>query len=149
MLAQGPTLGGQQSGALRTCTYDRCALRIERAILGGRRIRIGLEGNSESVGPLGGGLIRSVGFVRGALTEAESGRRNAVKAAVLGVIGSIALTSALTSSLASSAEGDVAGSAWGGLVVAVPALITAGVQSVYADRHFSRAVWLYNRDLPR
>lgn len=149
MLAQGPTLGGQQSGALRTCTYDRCALRIEGAVFGGRKVRVGLEGNSESLGVLGGGLMRNVGFVPGALMEAESGRRNAVKAAIAGVIGTIALTSALTSPYATTFDGGGAGRAWGGLLIGAAAAVTAGVQATYADQHFSRSVWLFNRELPR
>ena len=149
MLAQGPTIDGQRSAALRTCTYERCALRIEGNFFGGRSIRTGLEGVAERVGMLGGGLVRNVGYVPGALMEAEAGRRNAVKAAIAGVIASIALTTAFTSPYASTFENNGAGRAWGGLLVGGAAIIVGGVQTIHADRHFSRSVWLFNRELAR
>ena len=149
MFAQGPTIDSQRSVALRACTYDRCALRFEGNFIGGRSIRIGLEGGSERVGLLGGGLVRNVGFVPGALMEAEAGRRNAVVAAIAGVIASVALTAALTSPYAYAFENDGAGRVWSGLIVGDAAAVVGGVQTIRADRHFSRSVWLFNREVAR
>jgi hypothetical protein len=41
------------------------------------------------------------------------------------------------------------GIAFGALTLGLAGTITAGVQAMYAERHYSRAVWLYNRELPR
>lgn len=81
--AQGPTISATQS-ALGRCSYDTCALRLDRAIFGGRKIVLGLDAISSPFGLIAG----SVGVVAGV------------------------------------------------------------VQATYAERHFSRAVWLYNRELP-
>jgi hypothetical protein len=144
--AQGPTLASAQT-ALSRCSYETCALRLDRSFTG-RRVSVGLEGVSSAMGPLGGGLIDAVQPVPAALAEAHAGRRNALKATIATVVASVAAVYAVQ-----GASGDPLlwndAQVFGGLAVSLAAAGTTLVQMTYAERHFSRAVWLYNREIPR
>lgn len=87
--------------------------------------------------------------VPGALTEARIGRRDAMIATVAGVIGAFAIGLAVDAlrrdDILSASDSQL----YGGLLVGTAAVVAAGVKSARADQHFSRAVWLYNRELPR
>ena len=98
------------------------------------------------MGLVGGGLANAVNRVPLALAEAQMGRRNAIKATVAAVVGSIAVLY-ITQGAFSDPLGSSDAQFVGGLLVSVAATGTGVVQSVYAERHFSRAVWLYNREL--
>lgn len=147
LAAQGPTVVAAQS-ALGRCTYETCAIRLDRSFVGGRRINSGLEGVSVPMGFVGGGLVRAVDAVPRALDEASRGRRNAIKATVVGVIAGLALAYSLE-----GARGDPLlwndAQVFGGILAAGAATVVTVQQSIYAERHFSRAIWLYNRELPR
>lgn len=145
--AQGPVAAAVQS-SLRRCTYDTCAIRLDRAFFGGRRVHVGLDALSSPMGIVGGGLVLAVDAVPLAVEEATMGRRNAIRAAVAGLIGGLALTYSLQGT-----RGDPLGwnngQVFGGLLLGGVAIVAAGQQSIHAERHFSRAVWHYNRELPR
>jgi hypothetical protein len=146
--AQGPTLDAAQSG-LGRCTYETCALRRERTMFGGSSIVTGRVGAATPMGLLGGGLVLAVERVPGALVEAQQGRRNAIIAAIAGVVGGLAISLALQNALRDDILAASDGQFYGSILVGVGATAVFGVNSVRADRHFSRAVWLYNGELPR
>jgi hypothetical protein len=146
--AQGPTVANARA-TVDTCTYATCAIRLDRAFFSGRKVIVGLDGQELSLGPLGGGLVSVVDRVPAAAAEARSGRRNAIKSVVAGTLGSIGVIVAVRR----YGERDLfirnEGLNFGVLTLGLAGAITAGVQGMYAERHYSRAVWLYNRELPR
>ncbi len=146
--AQGPTVDAAQT-ALGRCTYETCAIRRERTMFGASVIVTGRIGAATPMGLLGGGLVLAVDRVPGALAEAQKGRRNAIIAAIAGVVGGIAMTLALQNAFRDDILAASDGQLYGSLLVGVGATAVYGVNSVRADRHFSRAVWLYNAELPR
>ncbi len=109
----------------------------------------GRDGVWTSMGVLGGGLVFAVAPVPGALEEAQHGRRDAIVAAVAGVIGGLALSASLQASTSADILAASDTQLWGGLIVGAAGLGIWGVKAVNADNHFSRAVWLYNRELAR
>lgn len=145
--AQGPVAAAAQP-LLRRCSYETCAIRLDRSFFGGRRINVGLDAMSSSMGVFGHGLVAAVDAVPVAVQEAAQGRRNAIKSAIAGLIGSLALTYSLQGARGDPLEWNDA-QVFGGLALAGVTIVVAGQQSIYADRHFSRAVWLYNREIPR
>jgi hypothetical protein len=143
-----PTITATQS-ALGRCSYETCAIRLDRSFFGGRRVMIGLEGVDNSMGLIGGGLVNAVDRVPAALAEAQSGRRNSIKAQIFGVVGVFAVAYSLQSAYGTDPLEWNDGAVFGALAVGSAATVTGLVQAMYAERHFSRAVWLYNRELPR
>ena len=146
--SQGPTVTASQS-ALGRCTYDTCAIRIDRSLFGSRKVTVGLDAFSSSMGLFGGGLADAVDRVPLALEEAQQGRRNMIKGLVTGVIGSFAILYSIQSTRGIDPLEWDNGRVFGSLIFGSAATIAGVVQTVYAERHFSRAVWLYNRELPR
>lgn len=147
--AQGPTLAAAQS-VLGQCSYETCAIRLERTFFSGRRINVGLESVSSSqMGVTGGGLVNAVNRVPLALDEAQKGRRNTIKAVIAGAIGTFAVYYSFQGTRGIDPLAWDDSRVFGGLIVGSAAAMTGLVQSVYAERHFSRAVWLYNREIPR
>ncbi len=147
--AQGPTLAAAQS-ALGQCSYETCAIRLERTFFSGRKISIGLEAvTSSQMGLVGGGLVNAVNRVPMALNEAQQGRRNALRAVVAGAIGTLALYYSIQGTRGIDPLDWDDSRVFGGLILGSAASVTGLVQTVYAERHFSRAVWLYNREIPR
>ena len=145
--AQGPVASATQS-SLRRCTYETCAIRLDRSLFGGRRVNVGLDVISSPMGLVGGGLMTAVDAVPLARDEVMMGRRNAIRSAIVGVIGALALAYSLQGTRGDALEWND-GQVFGGLIVGGVATVAAVQQSIYADRHYSRAVWLYNRELPR
>lgn len=147
--AQGPTVAAAQS-VLGRCSYETCAIRLERTFFSGRKINVGLESVSSSpMGLVGGGLVNAVNRVPLALDEAQKGRRNTIKAVVAGVISTAAVYYAVQGTINVDPLDWNDGRVFGSLLVGTASAMTTLVQSVYAERHFSRAVWLYNREIPR
>ena len=146
--AQAPTISAAQS-ALGRCSYETCALRLDRAIFGGRKIIVGLDAISSPFGLVGGGLIDAVGRVPGAVAEAQSGRRSAIKAGILGLLGSLAIAYSVQGTRGIDPLEWNDAQVFGGLIAGSVGVVAGLVQATYAERHFSRAVWLYNRELPR
>jgi hypothetical protein len=144
--AQGPTVAATQS-ALSRCSYETCAIRLDRSLFGGRRVTVGLDAKSTPMG-IGGGLVNAVAAVPQAAEEAQRGRGNSIKAFAAGVIGALAVTWSVSGTGSDALEWNN-GKVFGGLALGLAATLTAGQQAVYAERHFSRAVWLYNREIPR
>jgi hypothetical protein len=146
--AQGPTVASARV-AVSDCTYVTCAIRLDQKFFGGRRVVVGLEGQDVAFGALGGGLVSVVERVPAALTEARMGRSNTIKSSIAGALGSIVVIAALRR----YGERDLfirnEGLSLGVLALGVTGAVTAGVQRIYAERHYSRAVWLYNRELTR
>ncbi len=146
--AQAPTVTAARS-SLGPCSYETCALRLDRAIFGGRKIIIGLDAVSSPFGLAGGGLVSAVGQVPGALEEAQSGRRNAIKSAILGLLGSLAIVYSVQGTQGIDPLEWNDAQVFGGLIAGSVGVVAGVVQATYAERHFSRAVWLYNRELTR
>jgi len=146
--AQAPTMA-PVGGALAQCTYDRCALRLDRKLFGGETIRVGLDGDEVRLGFSGGVVTDLVAAVPDAVREAEQGMRKRTRGNIAVLIGSLIVTAAF-SSLGTDAAGEFnLGRALllgaGGSAVT----IYGGVQATRASQAFSRAIWQYNRAIPR
>ena len=126
------------------CTYDLCALRIEPALFG-PRIVAGADG--VPVGRLslfGGDLSAAVASNEVALEQARI-YEDARLPSVLAAVGASLL---LSVSSASEVGGDA--SVRTGALVGAVALSVVGIRlGLRSQRAASRAVWEYNRDLPR
>ena len=137
-----------QQGADSLCTYDACALRVESAFLGTRLVR-GTEGVPvASLGLFGSDLSEVVGSSERALEHARVYDRTRTPA-VLTALGAgllLAFGSAATNGEAFEVSDGVAlGALLGGIGLGVVSIRL----SVQSGRAFSRALWWYNRDLPR
>jgi hypothetical protein len=143
--AQSPAV---PTATLTGCTYDSCAIRLDRGIFGGPTIRIGLEGTPVRMGSFGGQLAKVVLRVPAAEREARAGRANAIRSYAASTLSAVA---ALTLAFGGSRLGGAGSESRIWTAVGVSALggTVASVQNVYAGRHYSRAVWLYNREIPR
>ncbi len=148
VMGQGPTISAARSAVSR-CAYDVCALRIEPAFFGSRKLVVGLDGVRTDFGMLGGGLIGAVDPVPAALAEARQGRRKNIVAAVAGIVAAAGIIVSLNSATSTGFDGTNDGQLFGALAVGAVGTVVAVVQQVGAERHYSRAVWLYNRELPR
>jgi hypothetical protein len=145
-LAQAPTVTAARS-APSNCPYEMCALRAEPGFFGGRVLVVGVDGVRTNFGIHAGGLISVVDRVPAALTEAQLGRRNAVVSTIAGFIGAIGIGIALNGTTNANIDKVGDGQFFGALAVGATGAIVAVVQRVFAERHFSRSVWLYNREL--
>ncbi len=131
------------------CTYDACALRIEPAFLGGLRIVRGAEG--ERVGRLG--LFGS--DLSEAVASSERAREYALEyersrtAATLVTLGGVALYALAVIGAESGPPSD-SNALWIGALAGGVGLTFYGTHlNLGSERARSRAVWWYNRDLPR
>ncbi len=145
-LATVPPAFAQEVPADSLCTYDTCALRVESAFLGTRLVR-GIEGVPVAgVGLFGSNLSEVVGSSERALEHARIYDRTRTPA-VLTALGAGLLLGfgAATAQDDQVSDGVSLGMTLGGLGLTVVS-IRLGSQS---QRAFSRALWWYNRDLPR
>jgi hypothetical protein len=145
--AQAQTDSAARVGPQR-CSYDVCGLRLERGWFG-RRIVRSVSGVSVPFGFVGEQLVVAVDGVPAARQEALMGRRNNIKSTIAGLVGGLAFAFALNQ----VTSGDILewneGQVIGGLLVGTAGAVVSGAQAIYADRHYSKAVWLYNRELAR
>ena len=127
------------------CTYDLCALRIEPALFG-PRIVAGADGAPVGrLGLFGGDLSAAVSSNEVALEQARI-YEDARLPSVLAAVGASLLLS--VSGASGVAGGDT--SVRTGAYVGAVALGVVGIQlGLRSQRAASRAVWEYNRDLPR
>ena len=144
--ATGPVTAVAQSATSAACTYDTCALRRE-GVFFSQRVLAGAQGRVVARGGFSGFRLDSAlaGSPR-ALAEARIHRREAGRGGLLmlvgGVLGGIGV--------AHAAGGDERSSAVTALVVSgAAASIVGGWRLQIADRALNRALWWYNRDLPR
>lgn len=128
------------------CTYDTCALRVESGLFSTRLVR-GVEGVPVS----GLGLFRSslsevVGGSERALEHARVYDRTRTPAALTALGAGLLLGLGLATAQDDQVSDGVSlGMTLGGLGLTVVS-IQLGTRS---QRAFSRALWWYNRDLPR
>ncbi len=143
--AQGP-VAGAASGGLAGCTSDRCALRLNYGF-GGDGVRVGLDGPTTGMGMTGCTLSRMVAPVPAARIEAERGWHQRTRGLVAGLISASVLSSL---SVAAVAQVDMdPGQVTALIGGSIATLIYGAVQGTRASQSFSRAVWLYNREIPR
>jgi hypothetical protein len=146
--AQGPTIAAAQT-ALRGCTYEACALRISTGVFSGERVSKGLMGQSEPFGFGGGGLVRAVNAVPSALKEAQAGRGLRIKGSVITVISALASGILTVAALREANSDALTRNLWIATGVSTVATFYGGALVSRSEEHFSRAVWLYNKELPR
>jgi hypothetical protein len=149
--------GAQQAEAARAgadaCTYDTCALRRERVVFGERLIvgtterRVRVRGLTFPVDSV---LARDAR----ALAEGRAYRREARTGALLSLVGTgLGLAGAIA--LGRDCEGrelnecSVQGSTATLLGAGIGVGALGGWRLTIADRALNRAIWWYNRDLPR
>ena len=145
MAAQGAARGGGQP-PLSVCTYDECGLRVEPGgILGGPALLRGSRGlRVARFGRLGPDLPRIVAGADSAVAHARAFRPLQRRAGVAGLLAGAAAVTALVLDVASDANNPAPFSIAAGALGA-----DAGFEAKRAARELSRAVWWYNRALPR
>jgi len=149
--AQAPTMD-PPGGALAQCTYDRCALRLDRKALnffGNETLRIGMDGAEMRLGFSGDVVTAMVAGVPEALRSAQQGSSARERGNIAVLVGSLVMFSALTQ-LGSDIDDTFISRR--SLVLAgagAGVSIYGGVQMTRGSQAFSRAVWLFNRALPR
>jgi len=149
--AQAPTMD-PPGGALAQCTYDRCALRLDRKafnFFGNETLRVGLDGAEMRLGFSGDVVTAMVAGVPEALRAAEQGSSARERGNIAVLVGSLVMFSALTQ-LGSDIDDTFISRR--SLVLAgagAGVSIYGGVQMTRGSQAFSRAVWLFNRALPR
>ncbi len=148
LFAQGPTLNDAQT-TLRNCTYETCALRLSTRVLSGVTVSRGLNGPHEDFGVAGGVLRRAVSAVPAARSEAEAGHRRYVRGGIFGIVGTVA--SAGLALLASRQENSDSRNR--NLLIGAGVMAGVGLygstQIARGDESYSRAIWLYNKEIPR
>lgn len=146
LAAVSPVLAQQVPDSL--CTYDACALRVEPAFLGARLVR-GTEGIPVAgLGLFSSNLSEVVAPSERALEHARIYDRTRTPAALtaLGAGLLLAFGSAATNGDAFEVSDGVAlGALLGGVGLGVVSIRL----SLRSRQAFSRALWWYNRDLPR
>jgi hypothetical protein len=145
--AQAPTISAAQT-TLKACTYDTCALRLERGAFLGDRVRVGLDGAKVGYGFTGAGVARAVESVPDALAAAKIGQRQRTVGQIVGLVA--AFTAAgLLSNVDFSGDSNDDARFWTAAGVGVAGGVIGGIQMSRSTESFSRAVWLYNKALPR
>jgi hypothetical protein len=145
--AQAPTMSTAQT-TLKQCTYEACALRLERGVFLGDRVRIGLDGAKVGFGFTGSGVTRSVASVPEALAAAKVGQRQRTIGQIVGLASAFTAAGLLsTADFSGNRNDDVR--FWTAAGVGVAGGIIGGIQLSRSTESFSRAVWLYNKALPR
>ena len=142
----GPFTAVAQSSAAPACSYDTCALRRE-GVFFSQRVLAGAQGRVVARGGFSGfrldsalaGSERALAEVRRHRREARLGSALSLAGAVLGGIGII--------------EGvRLDGATTHGAALTVAGALVSGVGAwrlQISDRALNRAIWWYNRDLPR
>ncbi len=162
--AQAPSPAGAAPAAPAACTYDACALRRERVFFS-ERILAGARG-TVAARPRFGGAFPIDSVVRAvpeALPEARRYRREQVRGQLLSLAGGVLSLAAVIDAVnRSGGDCDAVGvgpvvacsNGWragntalvlGGLAFSA----TGGWRLQIADRALNRAIWWYNRALPR
>lgn len=131
------------------CTYDTCALRLSSRVIGGMRVQRGLDGPWQRFGFAGGGVVRAVQSVPAAFAAADSGHRMFKAGAITSIIGGLASAVMFSAAARNDISGSsrntfIAGGFAGGLVS-----VFGGIQLTRGNERFSRAIWLFNREIPR
>ena len=165
LLAAGTAGAQAPAGVPAGCTYDACALRRERVFFS-ERLLAGTRG-AVVARPRFGGAFAVDSIVRGvpeAVPYAERYRREQVRGQVLTLVGTLLSAAALVDAVRNADGGTcavVAGVAgacsrdgWRGrdtalLLGGIAFNVTGGWRIQIADRSLNRAIWYYNRALPR
>lgn len=146
--AQGPTLDNAR-GVLQGCTYDSCALRLSTHLFRGVTVRKGLSGPEEQMGFAGGGIVRAVAAVPSAATEAAIGHRRYRRGGIFTLVGTIASSTLAVLAVRDANSRTLTRNLWIGAGVMGGATFYGGTLIARGDESFSRALWLYNREIPR
>jgi len=150
--AQAPTMD-PPGGALAQCTYDRCALRLDRKVLsffGNETLRVGLDGAEMRIGLSGDVVTAMVAGVPEAVRYAEQGSRARERGSLASSLGVLILAAALSQvGLPDSNNSYISARSLALAGAGAGVAIYGGVQLTRGSQAFSRAVWLYNRALPR
>ena len=152
LLAAPQTLAAQRGAPdaeqppLSACTYDECALRVDPGgIFRGPELLRGSGGRRVArFGRLGPDLPRIVAGADSAVAHARAFRPLQRRAGVAGLLAGSAALTALALDIASDANDPAPFSIAAGVLGAY-----AGFEAKRAARQLSRAVWWYNRALPR
>jgi hypothetical protein len=148
--AQTPAVPAAQA-ILTGCTYDSCAIRLDNGFFSGPTVRVGLDGQPARMGAFGGQLAKMVLRVPAAQLEARAGRANAIKSFAASMVSTAGVLALVYGGKGIRAIGSAGSESrlWTAVGVSAVGGTVAAVQNVYAARHYSRAVWLYNREIPR
>lgn len=153
----GRPAGAQQAEAARAgagaCTYDTCALRRERVVVAERLLvgtterRVRVRGLTFPVDSVFAGNARALAEGRAYRREARTGALLSLVGTGLGLAGAIALGRDCESRELN--ECSVQGSTAALLGAGIGAGFLGAWRVTVADRALNRAIWWYNRDLPR
>ncbi|HJR63610.1 MAG TPA: hypothetical protein VJ803_07890 [Gemmatimonadaceae bacterium] len=140
-------LAGQR--AEDACSYDTCALRVERRFWGSDLVRGAAGERMSGLGFFGADLTGLVQRSDSAVHYARLYRRDQRVSTVLAVVGGLATVIALAKADPFDADSDPGGAEWAVLVGGLGVVLASGHYQSSASRALSRAIWWYNRDLPR
>jgi len=146
--AQGPTLADAQT-TLRACTYESCALRLSTRVFRGVAVSRGLDGPKEQFGFAGGSLRRAVSAVPAALAEAEIGHRRYVRGAIYSLVGGLASSVLTFLAVRDTYSQNTTRNLWIGSAAMVGVGVYGGTYVARGNESYSRAIWLYNKEIPR
>jgi hypothetical protein len=142
LVALGPAAAGAQA-----CSYDRCALRRE-GVFFSQRIVAGVDGRVVArQGFAGFRLDSALAGSDRALAEARVHRRETGVGGLLMLAGTVLGAVALVDA---ARNGDELTAGRGAMLAGGAALsVVGGWRLQIADRALNRAIWWYNRELPR
>jgi hypothetical protein len=135
-----------------SCTYDTCALRVDASFFSDARLIRGLDGTPVNLGFRGRPLIDAMASVPDAQQLAMKFSSHRTRSGTIGFLTTLVSTGLAVAWYDRTRDskrewsdplllGSIGASAVGG--------IWAGVEGARAKQALSRAVWIYNRSLPR
>ena len=140
----GSTLAAAQDS---TCTYDRCALRLQHRLWS---LRLVAGANDTPVARLGMFAPRIAplsGAGDSVRSHYEAFRSSQNRASAFALVGIVTIFASGVVYGANRYQND--GVALGLAVAALPFAIVGAVNELKARDHLAQAIWLYNRALPR
>ena len=141
LLGTSAVAEAQQAG----CTYDSCALRLRYRGLGDRRI---VAGAADTPADKGGFWSRKVSVLETGTDSVRfhyvEYRSHASRAGWLAILGATAVSVAVSMDYEDNKAATISVYGAGVIIGAI-----ASINKSRSEDHLQRAIWLYNRDLPR
>jgi hypothetical protein len=146
--AVGRAAGAQQQQQPAACTYDTCALRVERGWWSTHLVR-GTEGaRVVSLGLFAPDLESVVQRSDSAARHARAFRRDSNRGSVLGLVSIVLVTLSIPSLGSDGGDiDDVEDWRWAALAGGFGIGLAAGYYEIRAHRSLERSIWWYNREL--
>lgn len=141
-LATQPTVVRAQAAPDTSCSYSRCALRIKHGFLSTRLVRGTAEESVARLGWFGRGVDVLLAASDSAAYHARQYRSRLTTANVVGLVGAALL-------LVGAARGEGIGDGGPWILAGLTLSLVELPFQLTSRGSLDRAVWWYNRDLPR